>query len=50
MMRLAPCYACWVIPRTKPKGLAVMALLLGVAMAACHQEEQAVVGGWRKPR
>jgi hypothetical protein len=33
-----------VIERSKLKGIAAMGLLLAVALAACHKEEQAVVG------
>ncbi len=38
------CYAFCVIQRSRIKGLVWMGLLLGVAVAACHKEEQAVVG------
>jgi len=39
-----PCYPCRVIRRAQFKGFAAMALLLGVAVVACHKEEQAVAG------
>jgi hypothetical protein len=38
------CYSCLVIQYSRFKGFLAMALLLGVALTACHKEEQAVVG------
>jgi len=40
----AACYAGRVIERAKIKGFAAFALLLAVALTACHKEEQAVAG------
>jgi hypothetical protein len=44
MKRHASCYPVEVILHGKLKAFAVMALLLGVALVACHKEEQAVEG------
>jgi hypothetical protein len=38
------CYSWWVIEFAQIKGVVAIALLLPVALVACHKEEQAVVG------
>jgi hypothetical protein len=38
------CYSQSVIPHSRLKGISAIALLLAVALTACHREEQAVVG------
>jgi len=42
--QLQCCYPCRVIQRGRLKRFAVIGLLLGAAVVACHKEEQAVVG------